>query len=392
MTKKIAITGASGAVGRMIVPRLARAGIGLVLAGRDPERLRVLFPGHAAVGYDDLPADLRGCDAVLHLAALNNDSGASPEVFRAVNVDFLLQIAAIAREAGVPLFINAATVQALDVRTTDPYAATKREGEAVLATLEGMNCVNLRLPAVYGDRFGGRLAVLNRFPAVLKKPAFAFASAFGPVVSADRVADAVTGLLEGKGDSEVSVADPKEENAAYCFLKRCMDLAFVAVVALLFWWLFILAWFAVKLTSPGPGLFAQSRVGRNEHVFTCYKFRTMRTGAPQAGTHEVPASHITSVGRLLRKTKIDELPQILNILRGEMSLVGPSPCLPSQTELLDWRRRLGVFRCRPGITGVAQVEGIDMSRPERLARIDARYCALRSLPLDIRLALATVFH
>ena len=77
---------------------------------------------------------------------------------------------------------------------------------------------------------------------------------------------------------------------------------------------------------------------------------------------------------------------------GEMSMVGPRPCLPSQQELIGWRRKFGVFRCRPGITGLAQVQGVDMSEPERLARLDARYCVLRTLPLDIRLSIATVFR
>ena len=116
----------------------------------------------------------------------------------------------------------------------------------------------------------------------------------------------------------------------------------------------------------------------------------MRTGAPQAGTHEVPASHVTPLGRLLRASRIDELPQIFNIARGEMSLVGPRPCLPSQLELVGWRRRLGVFSCRPGITGYAQVNGVDMSEPERLARLDGRYCALRTIPLDLQIIVSTI--
>ncbi|MCK5750500.1 MAG: sugar transferase, partial [Oricola sp.] len=125
---------------------------------------------------------------------------------------------------------------------------------------------------------------------------------------------------------------------------------------------------------------------------TCYKFRTMAEDAPQAGTHEVAPGHITPLGRFLRKTKIDELPQVWNVARGEMNLVGPRPCLPSQTELIDRRRKLGVFECTPGVTGLAQVGGIDMSEPEKLARVDAEYCRLRTIVLDIKLLFATIFH
>lgn len=376
----------------MIVPRMAEAGLELVLAGRDPDRLHTLFPGHAVIGYDDLADNLADCDAVLHLAILNNDRSASPDAFRAVNVDFLLHVAEMARTAAVPLFINATTIRALDVSASDPYTVTKREGEAALGGIEGLHCVNLRMPAVYGERFTGRLSALNRLPPSMRGPALAVAAAFRPVVHADRVADAIVALLDEAEQPDVIVADPPEDNAVCRAGKRCIDIAFVAVVALLFWWLMAIAWIAVKLGSPGPGLFAQPRVGENERVFTCYKFRTMRIGAPQAGTHEVPATHVTSVGRVLRRTKIDELPQIWNLARGEMSLVGPRPCLPSQQELIGWRRKFGVFRCRPGITGLAQVQGVDMSEPERLARLDARYCALRTLPLDIRLSIATVFR
>ena len=89
------------------------------------------------------------------------------------------------------------------------------------------------------------------------------------------------------------------------------------------------------------------------------------------GTHEVSPSQVTSWGKILRKTKIDELPQLWNVLKGQMSLVGPRPCLPNQTELIQERQKLGVFRVRPGITGLGQIQGIDMSTPDLLAKTDA---------------------
>lgn len=392
MTGKLAIAGASGKVGRLIVPRLSADGIELALLGRDPSRLRELFPHHSSFGYDDISAALVDCDAILHLAVTNNDSPASLEEMRVVNVDFLLQVAAAARDAGIGKFINATTIHALDAGRTDPYSQTKREGEAALATISGIDLAQLRLPSVYGDRFGGRLGWLNRLPSFARKPASRIVGAFLPIVDARRVADAVSGIMKGKLSGEVVCTDPPEENAVYRVARRCLDLAFVFAVLVFLGWLMILVWIAVRLTSPGPGLFAQPRVGQAETVFTCYKFRTMAMDAPQAGTHEVAPSHITPLGRFLRKTKIDELPQIWNVARGEMTLVGPRPCLPGQTELIDRRRKLGVFDCVPGITGLAQVGGIDMSEPDKLARIDARYCGIRNTVLDIRLVLATLFR
>lgn len=172
-------------------------------------------------------------------------------------------------------------------------------------------------------------------------------------------------------------------------MKRIVDLAFALTVLLAFSWLLLGLLIAIRIASPGPAIFAQRRVGRHGAAFTCYKFRTMHLGVKQAGTHELGADAVTPIGRVLRRTKLDELPQAWNILRGQMSLVGPRPCLESQLELIEWRRKLGVLDILPGITGLAQVQGVDMSQPERLARLDAEYVARQSLMLDIRILLAT---
>lgn len=141
----------------------------------------------------------------------------------------------------------------------------------------------------------------------------------------------------------------------------------------------LIAAIVVRLTSPGPAIFAQPRVGRDEKHFVCYKLRTMKAGTRSAASHEVAAAAITKVGLFLRRVKLDELPQLWNVLVGEMSLVGPRPCLPVQHELVMERRNLGVFSVRPGVTGIAQVGGIDMSDPARLAAVDARWVEQRSL-------------
>ncbi|WP_334176978.1 sugar transferase [Pseudoxanthobacter sp.] len=146
----------------------------------------------------------------------------------------------------------------------------------------------------------------------------------------------------------------------------------------------------IRRDSPGPAFFVQIRVGRNERPFRCYKLRSMKTGTPNRASHEVGASAITPIGAFLRRTKLDELPQLWNVLMGDMSLVGPRPCLPSQHELIAARRARGVFALRPGITGLAQIRDIDMSVPERLARVDAEYLASQSFAGDLRILLATV--
>ncbi len=144
------------------------------------------------------------------------------------------------------------------------------------------------------------------------------------------------------------------------------------------------------LFDTGSPLFFQVRVGRNEKPFRLVKFRTMRADTLSVATHLADASAVTSFGRFLRRTKLDELPQLWNVLKGEMSLVGPRPCLPNQIELIEARRKLGVFAARPGITGLAQVNGIDMSTPELLSETDAQMLKTLSLSSYLKYILLTV--
>jgi len=173
-------------------------------------------------------------------------------------------------------------------------------------------------------------------------------------------------------------------------MKRAFDLLVSASgLILLLPVMLVIAWL-VSRSSPGGALLVQPRVGRSEQLFECYKFRTMAKGAPVAGSHEVSGDWITSVGRRLRSLKLDELPQLFNVLRGEMSLVGPRPCLPSQAEVIAARRARQVFEIRPGITGIAQLASIDMSTPEKLAEADRRYIDNRTFLGDLRIIAATV--
>lgn len=127
---------------------------------------------------------------------------------------------------------------------------------------------------------------------------------------------------------------------------------------------------AVGYFDTGSPIFTQKRIGRNKRIFTLIKFRTMSVGTDSVATHLASKSSITKFGAFLRKTKLDELPQLINVLTGEMSLVGPRPCLANQSELIDERDKRDVFQVRPGITGLAQINEIDMSTPLKLAKWD----------------------
>src|SRR5690554_1632146 len=140
----------------------------------------------------------------------------------------------------------------------------------------------------------------------------------------------------------------------------------------------LLIWL-VGLFDTGSPIFRQERVGRYRKPFVLVKFRTMKKDTASVASHLANASAITPFGGFLRRTKLDELPQLWNVLKGEMSLVGPRPCLFNQEELIAERERLGVFKARPGITGLAQVQGIDMSTPQLLAQTDAKMLASLSI-------------
>ena len=385
---KIAITGASGFVGRQLVPRLRAAGVDLLLMGRDAALLAQLFPDLPR-GEDRALADA-GVDLVLHLAARNNDRPGSQAEFDAVNVDFALDRLRATQAAGIGRFVYVSSIHALDPRNASPYAESKRRGAAAVLAAAGTTEVSiLYLPAVQGDSFAGKLAPLNRLPPLLRGPAFRVLAALRPTVGIDRIAAHVaTGAPAGE-DNRLILTEAQRDNRVYAGVMRLVDYTFALTIILGFWWVLLAAWVAVRRDTPGPGLFGQPRIGRSGKEFTCWKFRTMQVGTAQAGTHEVSAASVTRVGAFLRRTKIDELPQVWNILRGEIALIGPRPCLPVQTQLIEERRKRGVLEVLPGISGLAQVEGIDMSDPVRLARRDADYIALRGILPDIKLILRT---
>ena len=388
--KTLAITGASGRVGQMLVPALCARGMTPMLFGRNPDALAAAFPNCPSHGHDELAdTDLSGV-TLLHLAAVNTDSGADLEEARAGNVRFLEETAIAARAAGVAQFINVSSTHALDLGNLSPYAVSKREGAATLQRIEGLETTTIYLPAVHGDGFLGRLAPLNHLPPPLARGLFAVVSALKPTLQIDRLAEFLVGGLPECSEDPLILADDKSGNLVYRTATRTLDLAAAAVILGGLFWLLIPIWAAIRLTSPGPGIFSQTRVGRDELPFTCYKFRTMAVGTAHVGTHDAPVSAVTGLGAFLRRIKLDELPQAINLLKNEMTLIGPRPCLPTQTELIEARRRRGVYALKPGISGLAQVNGVDMSDPEGLARWDARYGALRGLLLDLTLVLATV--
>ena len=153
-------------------------------------------------------------------------------------------------------------------------------------------------------------------------------------------------------------------------------------------WLFIASFF-IYLEDGLPLFFKQQRLGLNKKLFTIYKIRTLSSNTPDVGSHELEDYYKLRAGKIIRALKLDEFPQLLNVLMGQINLIGPRPGLESQTELAQAREKLSIFDVKPGITGLAQVLGYDMENPIKLAEIDKVYIANKSATLDLVILIAT---
>ncbi|KAF0226228.1 MAG: O-antigen biosynthesis protein WbqP [Erysipelotrichaceae bacterium] len=180
----------------------------------------------------------------------------------------------------------------------------------------------------------------------------------------------------------------------YPYIKRVLDILFSLLMIVALSPILVLCSILIKLESKGPILFKQKRVGRNQELFTIYKFRTMRVDAPKdTPTHLLDSSvnFITPLGEFLRKSSLDELPQLVNILQGHMSFVGPRPALWNQYDLTEERQKRSANDIRPGLTGWAQINGRDELPIEVKAKYDGEYVSRMSLAFDIEIFFKTIF-
>jgi len=176
-------------------------------------------------------------------------------------------------------------------------------------------------------------------------------------------------------------------------LKRLFDILCSSAALLVLSPLLVVVVILIKMDSPGPSLFVQKRVGINDTEFSMYKFRTMVVGTPNVATDKLKnsQSYVTKVGYYLRKYSIDELPQLLNIIKGDMSIIGPRPALYNQTELRQKRNKMEVSAIRPGLSGWAQVNGRDEISLSEKVKLDSYYLTNQSFLLDLKIIYMTVF-
>lgn len=179
----------------------------------------------------------------------------------------------------------------------------------------------------------------------------------------------------------------------YKGVKRALDITFSIVGTAVTSPILLAVAAAVKLDSKGPVIFKQERLGKAGKVFEMYKFRSMCVGAEHMGTGQYSYkgdSRVTRVGKVIRATSLDELPQFINILKGDMSFIGPRPLIPEESHIRDLRREYGVYSVRPGVTGWAQVNGRDCLSDEEKASYDREYIERRSLAFDTKIFFCTI--
>ncbi len=176
-------------------------------------------------------------------------------------------------------------------------------------------------------------------------------------------------------------------------MKRAFDFTVSLILIIILFPLFLLISLIVLIDAGSPVIFRQYRVGKDNKLFYIYKFRTMRRGVRNVATAELKDSekYITKSGRFLRKTSLDELPQLVNVLLGDMSFVGPRPLIPEEKEIRALRKKYNVYSVRPGITGWAQINGRDSLTIEEKALFDKEYIDKQSIGFDIKILIKTVF-
>jgi O-antigen biosynthesis protein WbqP len=186
----------------------------------------------------------------------------------------------------------------------------------------------------------------------------------------------------------------KNRGMSYRYLKRMFDILLSIICLFLFLPLCIFISVLIKLDSSGTVFFKQIRIGRNGQPFRIFKFRTMQSNAPaEVATWELSNAnqYITRIGKFLRRTSLDELPQILNVMVGDMSFIGPRPLVLAEKKIHSLRFSRGVYQLKPGITGLAQISGRDYVNPEEKVKLDEKYLHSFSFRTDVKICFKTVF-
>ena len=390
----IFISGGSGFLGKLLLPKLLKNDHKITLIGRSKLSNTECLP-YSYLTYDEYFNNNYQCDIFLNLAAINNNNYKNSfDEYKNINCDLVKKLIEKNLENKNNTFYAFNSFHSLDLKNKSNYAITKRMQSNEIEIIKNCNVKEIFLPIVYGNEFSGNLKFVKYIPKVLRNYFLNLISSIKPTVTVDKV---YKKLLDNQKENrnkpikKIFLSNDINKNFYYKIFNYITNYFFALTILLLFWWLLILLCIVIRIDSKGSPIFKQMRVGLNGKNFTCYKLRTMKIETENIETQKVSKNSITRFGRYLRSTKIDEIPQIINILKGEMSLIGPRPGLPSQIELLKKRNELNVLNLKPGITGLSQINNIDMSNPKKLAESDRNYIYLRSILIDIKIVFLTIF-
>jgi O-antigen biosynthesis protein WbqP len=176
----------------------------------------------------------------------------------------------------------------------------------------------------------------------------------------------------------------------YSQIKRLCDVLAVIILMVIISPILLIIAILIKLYDGGPVIFRQKRIGMNGKEFDFMKFRSMPVNTPNVVSTQTSVLKVTPIGKFIRRTNLDEIPQFINVLKGDMSIIGPRPSLPSQTSLIEMRRQNGAINLRPGLTGWAQVNAYDYMPEEEKARLDGEYFEKFGILIDLRIVLGTI--
>ena len=388
--KKIVIAGGTGFVGSRIAQVLAKCGHTVLVLSRQPDANKQNSCGGVEYSnYADFERLSDQFDLFINLVAKNNNSRFTFEQYKLVNVDFARYLANLASKKNIPVYLYFSTSHTIFGNEKGFYAETKSIGERIQEKVIKNKFVVIYPPLIYGESWSGSLSFLNSFPRILSTKIFTLIKIIKPSVNIDQIIS-ICRDIDKNSNSKIFISDDLDQNRAYGVFKLCLNGVFCIAAITIIFVIFPALFCLIKADSPGPVLFKQSRLGKGKKPFNCYKFRTMYSSTKETATHEAKKGSITRVGGFLRKTKIDELPQCINIILGQMDLIGYRPNLKSQELLKRERDTLGVYDKKPGITGLSQVSGLDMSQPSELAQTDHIYHKYRCVKLDILILIKTL--
>ena len=323
------LIGASGYIGKELVPLLASHATHLALIGRDKNKLKSKFPNHSIYDYDDLKNLTGSWDCIIHLAVANNKKDFSIEKSRKVNVELFQHIVRFAKEHSIPRVVNFSYTHALVPMVRTPYAITKREAFDWSKKVKDIQIDTVFLPFVYGNTWSEGLNFLNKIPRPLADFLFLILKSLKPSVKIQTIADWLQ-VSANPIKNQILLSEGQANNIIYQFSKRVFDVCAALFIIVAFCWLFAIISLVIFVSSGSPILFRQTRVGKNMEPFVLFKFRTMEAETKDLPTHLVSVSSVTKVGKFLRKIKLDEMPQVFNILRNDLRR--PRPSLINQKE------------------------------------------------------------